>query len=92
MKKSLGLRTLVNSCLPVNASLFDSVSVDRASHVTILIMTLHDALYTYLNNHSLPWEGREETSLSQVLTRNETIYSNKMKAVVFFLFPVVCSA
>lgn len=51
----------------------------------IFIIILHNAFYNHMNITVLYHkEVIEETSASQVLNRNEMIYSNEMQTVIFF--------
>lgn len=59
----------------------------------IFVVILHGAFYAHMNITLLYHkEVIEATSASQVLNKNEMIYSNEMQTVIFFSLQVECSA
>lgn len=93
VKRSSRPRTFVNSCISADPSLLDSVLVDSIFRMIVIIIILHDFFYTQINITVLYHrEVIEETSASQVLNRNEMIYSNKIPTVIFLFLLAECSA
>lgn len=74
------------------SSLLDSLSVTSISMIIFIIIS-HGSFNAHMNITVLYHkEMIEATSASQVLNKNEMIYSNEMQTVIFFSLQVEYSA